>query len=276
MKHDFPALRDHLPAICERWPGWRDCIPLANGFFWYVIDRDAPTALGLNIVVAAYSTWLFNRNKVVDWTILRPLLFSSMPASLAGGLIVLEEHMYKTLTALVLLLASAVMIMQRGRAVDRVGEIPLRESVSIGAVLGLVSGLTGVGGGVFLAPTLIALNWASPRQTVALSPPLSWPIPQSASSELFHRAISLSGFGSIRYLHAGGGGRWSSNRPEMVEPDSHQIHTGGRSARCRHSIGSRLKWKRASFMRAIPARSDRSTRFLRAAAQAWSERLAQH
>ncbi|SDH44799.1 hypothetical protein SAMN05216338_1009113 [Bradyrhizobium sp. Rc2d] len=130
-----------------------------------------PAALGLNIVVATYSTWLFNRNKVVDWIILRPLLLSSMPAALAGGLIVLEEHIYKTLTGIVLLLASAVMIMRRGRAVDRICETPLRASVSIGAVLGLVSGLTGVGGGVFLAPTLIALNWASPKQTAALSPP---------------------------------------------------------------------------------------------------------
>ncbi|MBB4380281.1 sulfite exporter TauE/SafE family protein [Bradyrhizobium sp. SBR1B] len=129
------------------------------------------TALGLNIVVAAYSTWIFNRNKVVEWLILRPLLLSSMPASLAAGLIVLAEHTYKILTGLVLLLASAVMIMQRERAADRACETPLRASVSVGAVLGLVSGLTGVGGGVFLAPTLIALNWASPKQAVALSPP---------------------------------------------------------------------------------------------------------
>ncbi|MBP0111091.1 sulfite exporter TauE/SafE family protein [Bradyrhizobium vignae] len=140
-------------------------------FFGMSSTEMRPTALGLNIVVATYSTWLFNRNRIVDWTILRPLLFSSMPASLAGGLIVLGDHMYKTLTGLVLVLASAVMIMQRGRAADRVSEPPLAASVSFGAALGLVSGLTGVGGGVFLAPTLITLNWASPKQTVALSPP---------------------------------------------------------------------------------------------------------
>ncbi|MBB4423748.1 hypothetical protein GGD66_002292 [Bradyrhizobium sp. CIR48] len=130
-----------------------------------------PTALGLNIVVAIYSTWLFNRNKVIDWAILRPLLFSSMPASLAGGLIVLGDHMYKTLTGLALLLASAMMIIQRGRAADRLCDTSLTASVSIGVALGLISGLTGVGGGVFLAPTLITLNWASPKQAVALSPP---------------------------------------------------------------------------------------------------------
>ncbi|OPY94292.1 brp/Blh family beta-carotene 15,15'-monooxygenase [Bradyrhizobium sacchari] len=140
-------------------------------FFDMPSSEMRPTALGLNMVVASYSTWLFNRNKVVDWTILRPLLLSSMPTSLAGGLIVLGEHMYKTLTGIVLLLASAVMIMRRGRAGARVCQTSLRASVSIGAVLGLLSGLTGVGGGVFLAPTLIALNWASPKQTAALSAP---------------------------------------------------------------------------------------------------------
>ncbi|WFU31228.1 sulfite exporter TauE/SafE family protein [Bradyrhizobium brasilense] len=130
-----------------------------------------PTALGLNIVVATYSTWVFSRNKVVDWIMLRPLLLSSMPAAFAGGLMVLGEDIYKTLTGVVLLLAGAVMIVRRGGAADRIHENPLWGTVSIGAAIGLVSGLTGVGGGVFLAPTLIALNWASPKQTAALSPP---------------------------------------------------------------------------------------------------------
>lgn len=44
-----------------------------------------PTALALNIVVAAYSTWAFNRSKVIDWIMLRPLLRSSMPTALADG-----------------------------------------------------------------------------------------------------------------------------------------------------------------------------------------------
>ncbi|MFB9264623.1 sulfite exporter TauE/SafE family protein [Bradyrhizobium erythrophlei] len=130
-----------------------------------------PTALALNIVVATYSTWVFNRNKVIDWTMLRPLVLSSMPTALAGGLIVLGEHIYRTLTGVVLLLAGAAMILRRGHAADRNRETPLWGAVSVGAAIGLVSGLTGVGGGVFLAPTLIAMNWASPKQTAAVSAP---------------------------------------------------------------------------------------------------------
>jgi uncharacterized protein len=49
--------------------------------------------------------------------------------------------------------------------------MPLGGSIILGATVGFVSGLTGVGGGVFLAPTLIALHWASPKQTAVMSAP---------------------------------------------------------------------------------------------------------
>jgi hypothetical protein len=130
-----------------------------------------PTALALNIVAATYSTWVFNRNKVVDWQKLQPLLLSSIPAALAGGFIVLDEHLYKTTTGVVLLLAGAATILRRDGAAAPDGEAPLWGAIGVGAVVGLVSGLTGVGGGVFLAPALLALRWASPKQTAALSAP---------------------------------------------------------------------------------------------------------
>lgn len=130
-----------------------------------------PTALALNIVAAAYSTWVFNRKKVVDWRKLRPLLFSSLPTALAGGFIVLDERVYKTTTGVVLLLAGATMVLRRELVADQDRETPIWGALSAGAVVGLISGLTGVGGGVFLAPALIGLHWASPKQTAALSAP---------------------------------------------------------------------------------------------------------
>jgi uncharacterized protein len=130
-----------------------------------------PTALALNIVAAAYSTWMFNRRQAVDWRKLKPLLLSSLPAALAGGLIVLDEHLYKSTTGMVLLLAGATMIFRRRHAGEPDLEPPVWGICLLGAAVGLISGLTGVGGGVFLAPILIALPWMSPKQTAALSSP---------------------------------------------------------------------------------------------------------
>ena len=130
-----------------------------------------PTALALNIVAATYSTCVFNREKVVDWRKLRPLLLSSLPTALVGGFIVLDERVYKATTGVVLLLAGAAITLRRYGAADPDREGPLCGIVSVGAVVGMISGLTGVGGGVFLAPMLIALGWASPKQTAALSAP---------------------------------------------------------------------------------------------------------
>ena len=130
-----------------------------------------PTALALNIVAAGYSTWVFNRKRVVDWSKLKPLLLSSLPGAFIGGLIVLDEHLYKATTGVVLLLAGVTMIFRRERIDEPDHETPIWGASLIGTSVGWISGLTGVGGGVFLAPILIALHWASPKQTAALSAP---------------------------------------------------------------------------------------------------------
>jgi len=130
-----------------------------------------PTALLLNIVAATYSTWLFNRGSHIDWAKLKPLLIASLPTTLAGASIVLNPDVYHTVTGFVLLLAAAILIIGRSDrdAQDRV--TPLWAAIATGAGVGFISGLTGVGGGVFLAPILVGMCWASPKQTAALSAP---------------------------------------------------------------------------------------------------------
>jgi uncharacterized membrane protein YfcA len=130
-----------------------------------------PTALLLNIVAAIYSTWLFNRGSLVDWAKLRPLLLASLPTALIGGFIVLDESIYNAVSGAVLLVAAAILAFRKARDGEPDHATPLWGAITVGAGVGLVSGLTGVGGGVFLAPILIALRWASPKQTAALSAP---------------------------------------------------------------------------------------------------------
>jgi uncharacterized membrane protein YfcA len=130
-----------------------------------------PTALLLNIVAASYSTWLFNRGSLVIWARLRPLLLASLPTALIGGLIVLDEGIYKIVTGLILFFAASFLALRRARDGEPDQLAPSWGLISTGAAVGFMSGLTGVGGGVFLAPILIALHWASPKETAALSAP---------------------------------------------------------------------------------------------------------
>jgi uncharacterized membrane protein YfcA len=130
-----------------------------------------PTALLLNMIAAAYSTWLFHRGSLVDWAKLRPLLIASLPTALVGGFIVLDERLYNAVTGVVLLAGAALLAFRRPKPGEPDETTPLSGAIAIGAAVGFVSGLTGVGGGVFLAPILIALHWASPKQTAALSAP---------------------------------------------------------------------------------------------------------
>src|ERR1700685_233002 len=74
-----------------------------------------PTALLLNIVAAAYSTWIFNRGSLVGWAKLKPLLVASLPTAFMGGFIVLDEHVYKIVTGLVLLWAAIILVLRRSR-----------------------------------------------------------------------------------------------------------------------------------------------------------------
>jgi uncharacterized protein len=130
-----------------------------------------PTALLLNIIAATYSTWLFNRGSLVDWAKLRPLLIASLPIALVGGFIVLDERVYNAVTGAVLLTAAIILAFRRPKVGEPDETTSFWGAIAMGAAVGFVSGLTGVGGGVFLAPILIALHWASPKQTAALSAP---------------------------------------------------------------------------------------------------------
>ncbi len=94
-------------------------------------------------------------------------------AALVGGLFVLNGKVYFVLTGLLLMAAAGLMIFRRETDAVEVKRVRLLPAALVGTGTGFVSGLTGVGGGVFLAPAIILFGWASPRQASALSPPWS-------------------------------------------------------------------------------------------------------
>jgi uncharacterized membrane protein YfcA len=130
-----------------------------------------PTALILNILVASIVVTRFTRAGHLDWGALLPFIVTSIPLAFVGGLIVLPGSAYKPLVGIVLLVAAARFFLTAGRSptTEVAVAVPRLPAAAIGGTIGLLSGLTGTGGGIFLTPVLLVLGWAGPRRAAGLS-----------------------------------------------------------------------------------------------------------
>lgn len=132
-----------------------------------------PVALLLNILVSSIATWKFWRAGHFRWRLFWPFAAVSIPLAYVGGAITLPGQAYKILVGAVLLYA-AWQLWRSGRRGDEmrpVREPPVFWGMLIGAAMGLLAGLTGVGGGIFLSPLLLMLGWAGTKQTSAVAAP---------------------------------------------------------------------------------------------------------
>jgi uncharacterized membrane protein YfcA len=127
-----------------------------------------PTALILNILVACIGTWQFWRAGHFSWRLFWPFAVLAIPMAFLGGYINLPTHVFKVIVGLVLLFSAAGFLFRPTE--DSVAEKPSRfVAIPVGAGLGLLSGLTGTGGGIFLTPLLLFMRWARAKQAAAVS-----------------------------------------------------------------------------------------------------------
>ena len=136
-------------------------------------DAMRPIALLLNVLVSALGAWKFHRAGFFRWRLFWPFAAVSIPMAYLGGAITLPGQAYKVLVGVVLLYA-AWQLWRSGKSGEEMREVrepPLAWAMSIGAAMGLLSGLTGVGGGIFLSPLLLMLGWAGTKQTSAVAAP---------------------------------------------------------------------------------------------------------
>lgn len=129
-----------------------------------------PTALVLNILVASIVTLRFARAGFVRPRAALPFLMGSVPAAFVGGAIVLAPAVYRPLVGAVLLVAAARFGVTAGATHPEFPpRAPWPAAVVAGAAIGLLAGLTGTGGGIFLTPLLIAAGWAGTRYAAGTS-----------------------------------------------------------------------------------------------------------
>lgn len=128
-----------------------------------------PTALVLNILVSGISFFFYYRQKEFDLTLFYPFATTSIPFSFLGGMMGIHTYWYKIILGTVLLFAVARLLGLFGKGTSALREINLPLALFIGAVIGFLSGLIGIGGGIILSPVLLLLRWATMKQTAAVS-----------------------------------------------------------------------------------------------------------
>ncbi len=129
-----------------------------------------PTALVLNLFVAGLGTLRYARAGCFAWEIFWPFAVMSVPFAFLGGMLKLPVTIYRMILGCVLLFAAwRLAIRQSAHAPATQKPIPLLAALVLGAAIGLLSGLTGVGGGIFLSPILLLMGWADVRKTAGVS-----------------------------------------------------------------------------------------------------------
>lgn len=126
-------------------------------------------ALTCNLIVVTSGAIHYFRKGHLNWKFLLPFIVSSIPFAYIGGSIPIEKDLFKILLGISLLFAGIRMIFFKKKKNYSDCHIPpLWASLSLGCALGFISGLVGIGGGIFLSPILFNLKWGKPKQIAAV------------------------------------------------------------------------------------------------------------
>ena len=128
-----------------------------------------PTALLLNLFVSSVSFIQFYRGGYFKWKIFWPFAVASIPLSFIGGLITIQSSIYKNILGVLLLVPVVRFLFFKNTDAKALKETDITLSLIIGAVIGFLSGMIGIGGGIILSPVLLLLKWTDQKQTAAIT-----------------------------------------------------------------------------------------------------------
>ena len=123
-------------------------------------------ALVCNIIVVSGNSINFLRSKNINFNLLFPYLIGSIPFAFIGGSITIEKSLFEILLFCVLLVAGIFLLIESksfNKEQIKINKIPRLISISIGSIIGFMSGLVGIGGGIFLSPLLFLMKAGYPK-----------------------------------------------------------------------------------------------------------------
>ena len=128
------------------------------------------TALLCNIVVVTSGTYLYAKKGYYNWKKVMPLVIFSIPMAFIGGYLKISEIVFFILLGFTLLIAAIFMWISKYIAEiskEKQTQNSISKEASYGGIIGFISGMVGIGGGIFLAPLLHLTNWDTPKRIAA-------------------------------------------------------------------------------------------------------------
>jgi len=123
-----------------------------------------PTALALNILVASFTSFRYLHVGLFRWRTLWPFLIGALPFAMIGGAVQLPGRFYRPLVGTILIVAGVRFFWPKESTTNQeLRDPPIAAGIVLGVLVGLLSGLTGTGGGIFLSPILLFAGWSDTR-----------------------------------------------------------------------------------------------------------------
>lgn len=164
-------------------------------------------ALVCNLLVVSGGCWIYYRQGYFVKRLILPFVLSSVPMAFLGGLYPIKEQAFMILLATSLLCASLRLLFVNKKTVLESKTPPLKISVAIGAALGFLSGMVGIGGGIFLSPLMLIFKWGKPKEVAATASAFIWlnsvaGLGGQIVKDSFSDSFSLGGIFDYFYLFA--------------------------------------------------------------------------
>ncbi|QNM86028.1 sulfite exporter TauE/SafE family protein [Polaribacter pectinis] len=134
-----------------------------------VFTQIRATALLCNIVVVFGNVFLYNRREKLNFKKILPLILLSIPFAYLGGYLKISQQFFFILLGFTLLFAAITMWVSKRIVSTHENKIDTKpvKNATYGGIIGFISGMVGIGGGIFLAPLLHLTNWDTPKRIAA-------------------------------------------------------------------------------------------------------------
>lgn len=127
------------------------------------------SSLILNIFVSLIAFYQFYKGGFFKWNLFLPFIITSIPLSFIGAYIVIDAALYKKILGVLLLFPILRLVGLWGKDEKEIKKLQWIPALFIGGIIGFLSGMIGIGGGILLSPIILILHWADLKQTAAIS-----------------------------------------------------------------------------------------------------------